>query len=61
MNMTRQKLIQKRAKINQDDPDLEFNAIAGHIELKNGMFIDWDTFICRKKFSKIKLKKRIIK
>ena len=42
--MTRADLIQAWLLIHPDDPDTEFNAIAGYVERQNGTFVlyrDW--------------------
>lgn len=31
-----------------DDPDLEFNAVAGYVRLTTGEYMHWDTYVCER-------------
>ena len=42
---TRKDLIEGWLKIHPDDKDFEFNAIAAHVLLESGLYVDWDEFI----------------
>lgn len=49
MGRTKDQLICDWQAVYPNDPDLEFNALAGHVRLKDGTYVTWDEYICMRR------------